>query len=518
VNLIDRFTRDDVSAKIWWPVAMTIVVLFILTFPAAGRDADAAHHDATAQAVTITQGTIAPTIPEQGAITPAVADQLRATLQDDVFDEVAGVNAIRLWAADAEGTMLFSTDADDHVGSAEAVNDPQIKRASQDPSSPVDLQSEVSVTGESSGARFEVYQALASRPEVVAQVDYDDATLLADATSTWWAWRIALGVAGVLTLALAALSIREPLARIGAGVTFYPASVPAGSAVIDADDAEALRQAGAHARRRVQEMQSRMEQLEYEKVELQGELQRALSTRSMAPSTPAAIPRPSSQTERPPEDEPASAASPTLSLVPPPEREPVVELPPEREPVVELPPAMPASPDEPPAFEPDESAEPAASFVAQPREAEPVIAPPPPAAAAAVAASRGASKPKAPSRKRRAAPEPAHPSRPQPQREAPMSDETLGFGSDPTPAPSPRSPEPVPDAWAAGDVVRVPDAAGPDQDEDVLAVLERLVEPVSAGARSPDEASDLRARLARTAARKKPGARSDERFEHPTQQ
>jgi hypothetical protein len=64
--------------------------------------------------------------------------------------------------------------------------------------------------------------------------------------------------------------------------------------------------------------------------------------------------------------------------------------------------------------------------------------------------------------------------------------------------------------------VRVPDA-GSDSDEDVLSVLERLVEPVGTGARSPDVASDMRARLARTAARKKPGSRADDRFEHPDQ-
>jgi hypothetical protein len=33
MRFIDRFTLDDVSAKVWWPFAMVLLVLFVLTFP-----------------------------------------------------------------------------------------------------------------------------------------------------------------------------------------------------------------------------------------------------------------------------------------------------------------------------------------------------------------------------------------------------------------------------------------------------------------------------------------------------
>jgi hypothetical protein len=91
-----------------------------------------------------------------------------------------------------------------------------------------------------------------------------------------------------------------------------------------------------------------------------------------------------------------------------------------------------------------------------------------------------------------------------------------GRGADATapaqPLTSQRLPAPVPD-----EVVVIPPAAIRDDESDHEAreVLERLVEPVAVAVAPADDPSELRAKLARTAARKKPGSRHEERFEHP---
>ena len=40
MRFIDRFTRDEFSAKVWWPFTMVLLVLFVLTFPAEHRAAN----------------------------------------------------------------------------------------------------------------------------------------------------------------------------------------------------------------------------------------------------------------------------------------------------------------------------------------------------------------------------------------------------------------------------------------------------------------------------------------------
>jgi hypothetical protein len=41
MRFIDRFTLDDISAKVWWPFTMLLLVLLVLTFPAENRAIDA---------------------------------------------------------------------------------------------------------------------------------------------------------------------------------------------------------------------------------------------------------------------------------------------------------------------------------------------------------------------------------------------------------------------------------------------------------------------------------------------
>ena len=157
MGIVGRFTRDEVSAKVWWPLALIFLVLVVLTFPGEGRAVEEAR--------------------------------------------------------------------DTYAGQRQAV---------------------VS--------------------EAIDQVE-----------QTWLGYRIVLGGGFLVTFFFALMSIREPKARIGAGVKFYPENVPPYLALIDADEAEQLRQLGSYARRRVGDLQDRISSMESEKLALEGEVQRLLS-------------------------------------------------------------------------------------------------------------------------------------------------------------------------------------------------------------------------------------------------
>lgn len=51
--MLDRFTLDEVSAKIWWPLAMVALVALVLTVPAANHAADRARRESAARAIVL---------------------------------------------------------------------------------------------------------------------------------------------------------------------------------------------------------------------------------------------------------------------------------------------------------------------------------------------------------------------------------------------------------------------------------------------------------------------------------
>ena len=137
MGLIDRFTRDDVSAKVWWPFALLLIVLFVLTFPGqnlAVRDArDAAGLRA---AVSVSQAVV-PALQATDLSRPVpapAAEEPLQTIRAQVLPDPA-VETVRIWATD--GRLLLSTDPRDPVGSAEFPNDPQLVESGSDGSSTI---------------------------------------------------------------------------------------------------------------------------------------------------------------------------------------------------------------------------------------------------------------------------------------------------------------------------------------------------------------------------------------------
>jgi hypothetical protein len=341
-----------------------------------------------------------------------------------------------------------------------------------------------------------VYRPAGDAASSIVQVEYDDAALLGALGERWLLIQLVLLAGLAVTLLLAGLSMREPIAPIGAKVPFYPTSVPAHLAVVSREEATRARHADQHVRDRLAAMQTRVDELEAEKYELQGDLQRALSSLatfgagrpssvigrpSQAPTpVPAASPEPEPEAPAPVAEAPAPVATPAPAPVPTPKRRGPVEadevtvVVPSKSEVAEV---------------ADEPVAPAVADVGLAPVASPVV--------------------------EEASDEPETIIQPEVVEEPEPVAEVVE-------APVVRLPEsevlpvPTPAPVAAASVASTaPSTMGEDgRDADVLDVLERLVEPAGGQTLHPElDPAEIRARLAKTAAAKKPGARQDrERF------
>ncbi|HEX6845084.1 MAG TPA: hypothetical protein VF235_08220, partial [Actinomycetota bacterium] len=370
----------------------------------------------------------------------------------------------RLWSED--GTLRFSTDRGDTLGSDAGLNDRELTQAAAADGSAVTVLSDRTITGDPAEPRQLVYLLAGDAAGSIAQVDLDDELLLGAFGDRWFSIQLVLLVGALVALTLAALSMREPIAPIGAKVPFYPTSVPENLSVVSREEATRMRHAGQHARDRIDSMQARVEELEAAKYTLEGDLQRALSALAARGGPSSAIARPSAPA---PATAPAPAPAQASTVVPAPtprRREPVVAA--EAVTVV-----VPSKDVEAPAAAQAPTPAPSAPPAAVPTP-EPVVPAP------------AAKKPRRPAK--------------------------------PAAAPVPSSPEPVaravvslPESEVVPSPRPVPVAAAADgRDAEVIDVLERLVEPAGAQTLHPElDPSEIRARLAKTAASKKPGSRQD---------
>ncbi len=463
MRFLNRFTRDEVSAKVWWPFALVCIVALVASAPLANRSAEQTRDAEAYRAALQSIAAIEP-LTTAGATATELAPTLAALAAND-----PSISAVRVW--DPQHELVASSVSSDPLGSGEALNDGDIDNAVSDGTTWV--VTDRLPTGDAGPVTYYAYSSIkgAAGP-LVTQFEAPDATLLADVHRFWVAFRIAFAVAALLLLALAGLSMREPLAKIGTEVPFYPESVPTWLAVIDVDRAVALEQAGDRAKDRLAHLQQRLDESERMRHAAEGELQQALTAlsarRGMPVPNAASLSKPTGAPRQPtPEAAAAAVAAAAASAKAAKTRRTKRAEP---EPVEAKPePAKTKSKPKPARTEPIPAA----------ARAEPVVIPEPVVDTDPVAVP-DAAMPKPPV----TAPEPT------------------------------RTPEHA-DAWP--EVVVLPDpeparqgavaAGSPDSDATVLDVLNRLVEPVGDPEPAGDDIGDMRARLARTAALKKPGSR-----------
>jgi hypothetical protein len=470
LRFLNRFTRDEVSAKIWWPFALVCIVALVASAPLANRSAQQTRDAEAYRAASQSISSIEP-LTTTGASATELAPTLEAIAANDPT-----VSAVRIW--DPQHALVASSVGSDPLGSGEALNDGDIDNAIADGTTWV--VSDRLPTGDAGPVTYYAYSSIkgATGP-LVTQFEVPDATLLADVHRFWLGFRIAFAAAVLLLLALAGLSMREPVAKIGTEVPFYPESVPPWLAVIDVDRAVALEQAGDRAKDRLANLQHRLDESERMRHAAEGELQQALTAlsarRGMPVPNAAALGKPTGAPRQPtPEAAAAAVAAAAASAKAAKTRrarraEPApVEAKPE--------PAKTTSKPKPVRPEPTPVA----------AQAEPVVIPEPPVSD----------------------PEPA------PEKVSDLG--SVNVQADDVSVTATAEEAEHPDAWP--EVVVLPDpelarrgavaAGSPDSDAAVLDVLNRLVEPVGdPGPAGDDDVGDMRARLARTAALKKPGSR-----------
>ena len=518
MRFIDRFTLDDVSAKVWWPFAMALLVLLVLTFPGEHRAVNARRSETASADAAAAQRVIEPSIAPAGttAITGPVADQLRQRVRDEILVNDPGIRAIRLWNTSDE--VVWSSVPGEAVGVSGTLNDQPIKDAFA-AGAPTFRTTDTAPDNTPSPTIYYAFSTIGPQP-LLAQFDYLDGQLAGDVGAAWLRYQIVLATGLLTVLCLALLSMREPKARIGTNVPFYPGSVPASLAVIEADRVAEIERAGDRVKDRVGALQQKLEQSETARLRAEGRLQQALATLAIhgyrLPPTPQTAADAAAPTIRVPE--PTSSrrrvAEPAV-----PRPEPVAPPPREPEPVAEPrawrpePVAKEAAraPKRKPRTRPKPTAKPAPKPT---REPEPVASSREPLTTASEPAPvpvREREPVTVPEREPVTVPEPEPVTVPERELVAPVA---ASAEQKHEPAAQPAEPK----AEASPEVVVVPElepATTSAKEESASELLDRLVEPVGSREMS-DEASNLRARLARTAAIKKPG--SKERRELDEQQ
>lgn len=319
--MFDRFTLDEVSAKIWWPLAMVALVALVLTLPAANHAADRARRENAAQAIDITNNQIQPLI-----TSGASNDDISATLAQLQRANPA-YDAIRLWTAQKALAASSLGNTDPLFDGTAGVNDTDIDGA-KSVGSWMDVTDRLPTgdTGPVAVHTFVRVEDQAGTPEV-AEFQADDAALLAQVHHDWNGYRIVGGVAFLLLLLLALLSMREPAADIGFGVPFYPATLPPNLAIVDAERAVVIEHEDDHVRQRVASLQQRLDESERQRMKAEAQLQQALTTLGTGgrnvpglPPEPPTPTLPAGRRARPvtsePTAPPAAAAGPTPSAVP----------------------------------------------------------------------------------------------------------------------------------------------------------------------------------------------------------
>ncbi len=482
--MFDRFTLDEVSAKIWWPLAMVALVALVLTVPAANHAADRARRESAARAIVLSTSQIEPLTTNGTAVADLDAALSRIQAANPGYD------AIRLWSS--ARLLIASSLQDDPLARGTAFNDDDIAGALSSGSRLV--VTDRLPTGDPGPTTVHAYTRIEGPTgPVVTEFEVRDAALLAQVHHDWNGYRIVAAAAFLLLLGFALLSMREPVADIGVGVPFYPATLPPNLAIVDAERAVVIEHQDDHIRQRVDGLQQRLDESERLRMKAEARLQQALTTLGTGGrNVPGLPPEPPTSTPPPAREESGRRAKPALA-------EPALA--------------------EPAASQPASAARPAA---ATPPAAVPPAAAPaavPPAAAKAPAASAD---PKHAPRKRtskRTTPKPAVERTPTPRRsraEEPADTKAPNSKPDPVtvvaedvavtskpPAAAETRPEVVVVPSPAPAPVAAKAASGSD---DATEVLHRLV-PEGESPEPLDDPADLRARLARTAALKKPGSR-----------
>ena len=458
MNLIDRFTRDSVSRMIWGSCLVVAIGLLALAVVGGRRAVDEERAASEVRASGYAIAIVLPSIAEASLDAPVgngPLERLEFAVDRGVLVD-GRVTAVRLWASD--GRLLYSTDDTYPLDSNEALNDPQLRRALGD-AAPVTVSERSSAEDLNGGSELITYVPVASNAgaQAVVEVVQDFDETVGAVENDWFVLQLLAGGFALVFLVLMILSFREPLAKVGTGVTFAASGVPPGYALIEEERLRAVNEVYALAQERVDRLKERLREAEHARMATEGELQRVLS-RFESPKRPARVQSPP-PVLAPAEPEPAVAEPLSVIASEPAEVLTAPEKFDEPEPV-------PADEDEPVVVAEDAVEEPAAADLSVETEFVEEV-------------SNAA------------------------REEAALADEVEPIV---IPEPEPEAVTPAADVAASA----IPELIEVDEDDDDDAaiareLLLRLMETEVPMADTGVDPGEVRAKLARTAARKKPG-------------
>ncbi len=302
MGLIDRFTRDEASKYVWG--ALTLVAMGALVFAIvhAGNVLDDRRAAAQGRAVGYVEDVIDPLLDDTGLAAPTAdqQDPLETAVVSILTDD--RVSRVRLWSS-TDGSLLFSSDRSDDEGSMAAFNDEVLQLAAREGTLTL---SNLDETGSNDPGRSLLRTYVSLGEEFVVEIDQTDAGTMAGARAEWLRYELLAGVMVLALLVMTGLSLRDPIARINAGVPFAISSVPAGYSLIDNDRLHAVHEVYRLASERVGRLQQKLKESEAGRRRLEGEIQRTLSKAAATPT----------RTDASPPTSPPAAGEPSIVQVP----------------------------------------------------------------------------------------------------------------------------------------------------------------------------------------------------------
>jgi hypothetical protein len=330
MGLIGRFTRDSASKYVWSLMTLAAVVGLVYAVTRGWEEVEAERLASHERALDHVNRVIDPRLDGPDLAAPLTGETLhdveaavgRSILRDERVDRV------RIWSTD--GVLLFSTDRSDRPGSRAGLNDPVLREVSRD--GPLTRTGLSDTGGADDPERSLLRTYVPFGGDAVVEIDQTAAGTLGPVRSEWFYYQLLFGGAALLFLILTALSLREPVDPINAGVPFAASSVPAGYSLIDNDRREAVEEVYRLASERVERLKRKLADSEEARRRLEGDIQRTLTEvatgvpQGPSQATPPDPPAAEAPVAEPPTPD-APAAVPETDVVQLPESEVVSEPP-----------------------------------------------------------------------------------------------------------------------------------------------------------------------------------------------
>jgi hypothetical protein len=277
MKVLHRFTRDRLSRYLWG--GLTVAFAILIVFAASGSRRDLADREAQTQAraVAYTESTLFQNLDAHLMSGPILGPGYRDLLipvQAEIMTDPA-VARVRIWGPD--GSLLFSTDERENIGTVHAHPTPALEAAFRGHTSSTVARTTVSIEQGIPPTTAQLYQTFVpihvpdrTAPVGAAEIDAYLAPMVAASHGTWRTLEVVFAVGFLLVLLMTLLSLRKPIDRPAvsepaASVAALPAdattaSAPVPTVVGAAPGGGSVSRAGGESSSQLRELQDQLMQ------------------------------------------------------------------------------------------------------------------------------------------------------------------------------------------------------------------------------------------------------------------